>query len=82
MNMPMTIYLAWAVRTALLVLYIPVQLMSFIVQRTYQLDLWACAVVMQSASQSADLQSTQYFRGSANPLCDRNSGAFLHSASR
>lgn len=53
----MTIYLAWAVRTALLVLYIPVQILSTIVQSTHRLDLWASAVVMQSARKDGDCNS-------------------------
>ncbi len=45
----MTLYIAWAVRTALLVLYIPVQILVIIVRAAHRLDLWASAVVMQSA---------------------------------
>lgn len=41
--------LAWAVRTALLVLYIPVQMMSAIVQVTHRIDLWASTVVTSRA---------------------------------
>lgn len=44
----MTIYVAWAVRTALLVLYIPLQILAIIVESTHRLDSWASAAVMQS----------------------------------
>ena len=58
MNLPLKIYLAWVVRTALLVLYIPVQILSVMIQVAHRLDLWACAVVMQSSSQSGNRQFT------------------------
>jgi len=40
-----TLCLAWTVRAALLALYIPVQMMSAIVQVTHRIDLWASAIV-------------------------------------
>jgi hypothetical protein len=61
MDMRMTLYLAWAVRTALLVLYIPMQVLSVIVQAAHRLDLWTSAVVMQSAVQSGDRQFSTHF---------------------
>jgi hypothetical protein len=62
MDMRMTLYLAWAVRTALLVLYVPVQFLSIIVQGAHRLDLWTSAVVMQSAVQSENRQFSTHFR--------------------
>lgn len=50
----MTICLAWTVRIALLVLYIPVRILSNIVESAHRLDLWASAVVMQSVRQLGD----------------------------
>jgi hypothetical protein len=44
-----TLYLAWAVRAALLMLYFPVQMLAAIVQTVHRLDLWASAVVTQTA---------------------------------
>ncbi len=53
-NVRMSLCLAWAVRVALLVLYIPVQIMSALVQATHQLDLWACKVVTQAAGETGN----------------------------
>lgn len=60
----MTIYLAWAVRIALLVLYIPVQTLSTIVELTHRLDLWASAVVTQSTEPSGVYRSKRTSKGS------------------
>jgi hypothetical protein len=46
-----TICLAWVVRTALLVLYVPVRILSNIVESVHRLDLWASAVILQYAGQ-------------------------------
>jgi hypothetical protein len=59
----MTIYLAWAVRTALLALYIPVQILSTIVESTHRLDLWASAVVMQSTGPVGGCRSESASKG-------------------
>ena len=59
----MTLHLAWAVRTALLLLYIPVQMLFVIVQAADRLDLWASAVVMKSATQFEERQLSTYLRG-------------------
>ncbi len=56
-DMQTTIYFAWAIRIALLVLYIPLQILSSIVQSAHRLDLWASAIVMQSARQLQDCRS-------------------------
>lgn len=48
----MTIYIAWAVRVALLVLYVPVKILSAVVQMTHRLDSWASRVVTQTADES------------------------------
>ncbi len=64
----MTIYLAWAVRTALLLLYIPVRILSFTVQAANRLDLWASAVVMKSATQFEERQLSPYLRGLADHM--------------
>lgn len=67
-KMKMTLYFAWVVRTALLLLYIPVQISSMIVQVAHRLDMWTSAVVMQSATQFGDRQFSTHFRGSASSL--------------
>ncbi len=56
----MTLYLAWAVRTAILLLYVPLQILSFTVQAINRLDSWASAVVMQSATQVEERQSSTH----------------------
>jgi hypothetical protein len=48
----MTLSNAWGVRTALLVLYVPVKILSAILEMTHQLDSWASRVVTQTAEES------------------------------
>lgn len=74
MDMQMTLYLAWAVRIALLMLYLPVQILSIIVQGAHRLDLWTSTVLMQSATQFGDRQFSTHFGGSANSLRSENRG--------
>ena len=50
-DMQMTLCLAWAVRIALLALYVPMAILSNVVESARRLDLWASAIVMQSALQ-------------------------------
>ncbi len=71
MDMQMTLYLAWAVRTVLLMLYIPVQILVIMVQAANRLDLWASAVVMQSATQVGDRQLSTQLSRLADPLRTR-----------
>jgi hypothetical protein len=66
MDMRMTIYLAWAVRTALLLLYIPVQILSSTVQAANRLDSWSSAVVVQSATQFEERQLSTHLGGLAD----------------
>ena len=47
-----TLCLAWAIRVALLVIYVPVQILALIVLVTARLDLWASKVVTQSMAQT------------------------------
>lgn len=47
------LYLAWAVRVALVVLYIPVKVLSAIVQITYRWDLWASRIVTQTSEENS-----------------------------
>jgi hypothetical protein len=47
-----TLCLAWAVRVALLVVYVPVQIFAIIVLVTERLDLWASTVVTHSMAQT------------------------------
>jgi hypothetical protein len=56
-DVQMTIYLAWAVRIALLVFYIPLGILSSMIQSAHRLDLWASAIVMQSAVHLQDCRS-------------------------
>ena len=53
-DMQMTVYLAWVIRIALLVLYIPLAILSSMVQSAHRLDLWASVIVMQSARHFQD----------------------------
>ena len=55
MDMQMTLC-AWAVRTALLLLYIPVQMLSFIVETANLLDSWASAAAAEAAMPSGSRQ--------------------------
>jgi hypothetical protein len=56
---PVTLFLAWAVRAALLVLYVPVKLFSAIVKTAYWLDLWASNVITQRSGQRAEPRATR-----------------------
>ncbi len=57
-----TIYVAWTIRIALLLLYIPVQILSTVVESAHRLDLWATAVVMQSTKPWEDCDRRSQFR--------------------
>lgn len=49
-----TVYLAWVIRIALLVLYIPLAILSSMVQSAHRLDLWASAIALHSARHFQD----------------------------
>ena len=44
----MNVCFAWVVRSILLALYIPLRVLSILVESAHRLDLWASSVVLQS----------------------------------
>lgn len=56
------LYVAWAIRVALVVLYIPVKVLSAIVQITYRWDSWASRIVTQTSEETPSLVDNEKSR--------------------